>query len=142
MGDPGRDQDRGARVGENNGPKVKPVKFEGATEELKGHIFDCAGHDQSDLFTKTCKKLEIFAGTQCGGSMAAAVELMKEPKAAVTPDPARPARGTDDPWAKVDPSDKDRWRSQDKEAAKEVTIVKLQSQKLHSVVGPNAYVPD
>ena len=47
--------DRGRRRYRSSAPPRK-VKFEGSYEELKGHIFDCSGYDQSDVFINTQEK--------------------------------------------------------------------------------------
>lgn len=120
----------------NNRPnRPRVVKFEGSAEDLKGHIFDCSGHiDTANLFTKTKQKMEVCAGIQCGGVMAAAVEKLVEPKVPATPDPPGHARGDADPWKAVDTLDKHRWETKEKEAAKKESAPDTQNQKLCSVV--------
>jgi hypothetical protein len=40
----------------------KYVKFEGKTDDLKGHIYDCSDARQSDQFTKTTKEIAEYLG--------------------------------------------------------------------------------
>ena len=40
-------------------------KFEGKTEELKGHIYDIGVENQADLFAKTTKEIAEYAGRHC-----------------------------------------------------------------------------
>lgn len=118
-------------------PKPKPPEFEGSTEELKGQVFNCTGRDMANLFAKTKQKLEVCAGTQCGGAMAAAVQKLKEPTVPATPDPAGHKRGDADPWKAMAASDGHRSEAKEKEAAKKVTVLDPQKQKLCSVIiGP------
>ena len=45
--------------GSGNCPKThsSQVKFQGACEVLKGHVFDCSDHCQADKYATTLKKL-------------------------------------------------------------------------------------
>ena len=53
--------DGGRRVYRSSAPP-RQVKFEGRCEELKGHIFDCSGYDQSDVFINTQEQIAIYVG--------------------------------------------------------------------------------
>ena len=41
---------------------VKPSRFEGETEEMKGHVYNCSGPQDADLFVKTSKKMSGHVG--------------------------------------------------------------------------------
>jgi hypothetical protein len=52
----------GRYQGQQGGQKHTYPKFEGKTEDLKGHIYDCADARQSDQFTKTTKEIAEYLG--------------------------------------------------------------------------------
>eukprot|EP00957_Ditylum_brightwellii_P127993 9761070-Ditylum_brightwellii.AAC.1 len=43
-----------------NQPYIKPTKFEGRCEGLKGHVFDCSGIKSVDKFQVTLKEIVTY----------------------------------------------------------------------------------
>jgi hypothetical protein len=39
---------------------IKQVKFEGRSDAMKGHVYDCSDAKQSDQFTKTTKEVADY----------------------------------------------------------------------------------
>ena len=59
----GRGASRGGRSGRHNfTPTISKHRFDGATEELKGQIFDLVGARSTDLFIKSKKALANYVG--------------------------------------------------------------------------------
>ena len=59
----GRGSGRGGRSGRRNlVPTIPRHRFDGATEELKGHIFDLVGSRSADLFIKSKKAVANYVG--------------------------------------------------------------------------------
>lgn len=88
--------------------------------------------DKSDLFSKNKQKFEICAGTKCGGAMATGGKTQGTNHCKDSRSPGC-GRGDADPWKNVNPSDRVRWESENKEVAKEAAILKNQNEKMHSV---------
>ena len=59
----GRTTSRGGRGSRRNmAPIIPRHRFEGATDELKGQIFDLVGARSADLFIKSKKALANYVG--------------------------------------------------------------------------------
>jgi hypothetical protein len=43
-------------------PIVRQPKFEGSSEDLKGHVYDCSNSRQADMFSKTTKAIAGHVG--------------------------------------------------------------------------------
>ena len=108
--------------------KPKQPKFEGACEDLKGHVFDCSGYGQADQYVKTQEQIANYAGRTYGGEIGKAVEYLLAP--AVDMPTAPTGYGTDN----VDPTEKYMWETEVREAIKEKKDLKKQIQKLYAVV--------
>ena len=100
-----RGSDDGGRRGYRSSAPLRQFKFEGRCEELKGHIFDFSGYDQSYVFIKTQEQIAIYVGRTYtnGGAVMKAVETLDIPKVRMPPAPE--GYGTD----QVDASDKYVW---------------------------------
>jgi hypothetical protein len=73
----------------HNAHIIKQVKFEGRSDAMKGHVYDCNDAKQSDQFTKTTKELADYIGRtyKYGGDMRQAVLSLTTP---VIPEPEDP----------------------------------------------------
>ena len=72
-------------------------KFEGKSDDLKGHIYDCSDVRQSDQYTKTTKKIAEFIGRTYtyGGDARLAVETLSLPTLVIPTDPPEGANRTE-----------------------------------------------
>ena len=78
----GRGPGRGGRSGRRNlVPTIPRQRFEGATEELKGQIFDLVGAPSADLFIKSKKAVANYVGRtyQHSGDIRRAIETLTMP---------------------------------------------------------------
>ena len=78
----GRGSSRGGRSGRCNlVPTIPRQRFDGATEELKGHIFDLVGSRSADLFIKSKKAIANYVGRtyQHSGDIRRAIETLTLP---------------------------------------------------------------
>ena len=78
----GRGTSRGGRGGRRNTiPKISKHRFDGATEELKGQIFDLVGARSADLFIKSKKALANYIGRtyQHSSDICRAIETLSLP---------------------------------------------------------------
>ena len=75
----------------------KQVKFEGRCSDLKGHIYDCRGTGQADLYAKTTLELTIYIGNNYknGADTQQAIENMEMPLIIMPLDPAQGATNTE-----------------------------------------------
>jgi len=68
------------------------MKFQGACEGLKGHVYDCltGGARMADLYTRTMQAIAIYMGSTCKSGMDVhhAIENLKRPTIALPPDPS------------------------------------------------------
>ena len=112
----------------NNGPRQP--KFEGACDDLKGHIFDCSGYEQSDVFVKTLEQITIYVGRTYsnGGVLSNAIEAMSQPTVKM-PDPPT---NYGDP-SKVDHAEKFVWEQKIKEALRTQDILAKNIQQIYSI---------
>ena len=81
---------RGGRGGRRNTtPTISKHRFDGATEELKGQIFDLVGARSADLFIKSKKALANYVGQtyQHSGDIHRAIETLSLP---IIPTPTAP----------------------------------------------------
>ena len=86
----GRGTSRGGRGGRRNTiPTISKHRFDGATEELKGQIFDLVGARSADLFIKSKKALANYIGRtyQHSGDICRAIETLSLP---IIPTPTAP----------------------------------------------------
>ena len=78
----GRGTGRGGCGGRRNmAPTISRHQFEGATEELKGHIIDLVGSRSADLFIKSKKAVANYVGRtyQHSGDIRRAIETLTLP---------------------------------------------------------------
>ena len=78
----GRGSSRGGRSGcRNLVPTLPRQRFDGATEELKGHIFDLVGSRSADLFIKSKKAIANYVGRtyQHSGDIRRAIKTLTLP---------------------------------------------------------------
>ena len=78
----GRGSGRGGRHSRRNlVPTIPRQRFDGATEELKGHIFDLVGSRSADLFIKSKKAVANYVGRtyQHSGDIRRAIETLTLP---------------------------------------------------------------
>jgi hypothetical protein len=68
----------------------KQPKFEGKSDDLKGHIYDCSSVKQADAFVKTMKEIAEYVGRtyKYGSDVRLAVLHLSSPTIAMPPDPA------------------------------------------------------
>ena len=111
-----RGSDDGGRRGYRSSAPPRQFKFEGSCEELKGHIFDCSGYDQSDVFVKTQEQIAIYVGRTYtnGGAVMKAVETLEITKVRMPPAPE--GYGTE----QVNASDKYFWELEMKEVIRHI----------------------
>ena len=86
----GRGTSRGGRSGRRNiTPTISKHRFDGATEELNGQIFDLVGARSADLFIKSKKALANYVGRtyQHSGDIRRAIETLTLP---IIPTPKAP----------------------------------------------------
>ena len=125
-----RGSDDGGRRGYRSSAPMRQVKFEGSCKELKGHIFDCSGYDQPDVFIKTQEQIAIYMGRTYtnGGAVMKAVETLEIPKVRMPPDPE--GYRTD----QVDASDRYVWELDMKEAIRNKKMIANRIQQLYALV--------
>ena len=78
----GRGPSRSGRGGRRTTPPMlSRQRFDGATEELKGDVFDLVGSRSADLFIKSKKALAIYVGRtyQHSGDIRRAIETLALP---------------------------------------------------------------
>ena len=78
----GRGTSRGGRGGRRNAPApISRQRFDGATEDLKGEIFDLVGSRSADLFIKSKKAIANYVGRtyQHSGDIRRAIEILSLP---------------------------------------------------------------
>ena len=88
----GRGTSRGGHGGRRNTTStISKHRFDGATEELKGQIFDLVGARSADLFIKSKKALANYIGRpyQHSGDICWAIETLSLP---IIPTPTAPVR--------------------------------------------------
>ncbi|KAL3935506.1 MAG: hypothetical protein SGARI_002947, partial [Bacillariaceae sp.] len=109
--------------------KPKSTRFEGATEELRGSVFDL-GYDQSELYAKTSEQVAIYVGKtySYGGRISVAIETLKPPNIATPPAP--PGYGTE----KVNAADKFVWEAELKDILRDRKELTRQIAQLYSLV--------
>ena len=75
-----------------NRATIPYVKFDGKCDDLKGHIYDCSGSKQADLFAKTTREIAIYVGStyKPGGDISFAVDNLELP---IIEDPVDPPEG-------------------------------------------------
>ena len=103
----------------------KPT-FEGRTEELKGHIFDCSDARQANSYTNTIKEIAQYMGTKYkyGGDIRYLVENLKAPKISVP----------DSPEDNATLSEKEIWKLKISEHVKRKTQLRENSKNLYSLI--------
>ena len=108
----------------------QPGSKAASCEELKGHIFDCAGYNQLDQFVKTKEQVAIYVGSNYkhGGTMAKGAKDLMVPTITYPTAPAGYALGTADATAKYV------WETEMKEAIRDKKEIEAGIQKLYSVV--------
>ena len=77
-----RGTSRGGRSGQRNtAPLISKHRFDGATDELKGQIFDLVGAHSANLFIKSKKALANYVGRtyQHSGDIRCAIETLTLP---------------------------------------------------------------
>ena len=79
---------RGSR--RNMAPTISRHRFEGATEELKGEIFDLVGSRSADLFIKSQKAVANYVGRtyQHSGDIRRGIETLTLPTILIPTAPA------------------------------------------------------
>ena len=78
----GRGTGRSGRGGHRNTtPTISRQRFDGATEELKGEVFDLVGSRSADLFIKSKKAIANYVGRtyQHSGDIRRAIEILSLP---------------------------------------------------------------
>ena len=125
-----RGSDDGGRRGYRSSAPPRQVKFEDSCKELKGHIFDCSGYDQSDVFIKTQEQIAIYVVRTYtnGGAMMKSVETLEIPKVRMPPAPE--GYGTD----QVDASDRYVWELKMKEVIRNKQMIANQIQQIYALV--------
>ena len=123
-----RSSRRAYNSGRGNAPRQP--KFEGACDELKGHIFDYSGYEQTYVFVKTLEQITIYVGRTYsnGGVLAKAIETLTQPVVTI-PDP--PANYGDP--AKVDHAEKFMWEQKIKEAMRTEDVLVKNVQQIYAI---------
>jgi hypothetical protein len=81
------------RLGSKSTTVPRQPKFEGKSDDLKGHIYDCSDSRQADQFAKTTKEIAEYVGRtyKYGGDARLAIENLEVPE---IPEPSEPPPGS------------------------------------------------
>ena len=98
--------------GRRNGLPRGASKFEGENSELKGHVYDCVGSKQADLYVKTTKHIaDYFSSTTTNaGDFRNAILTLQLPTVANLTRPTPRADGTYDEMDKLEYTERYRKR--------------------------------
>jgi len=79
----------------SNNKFFKATKFEGACEELKGHVFDChsSKSKQIDEYNKTADKVKVYVSHKIGSLIGKAVTDLQRPTLVEPPEPQPDLQG-------------------------------------------------
>ena len=114
--------------------RLQRNRFEGATSELRGHIYDLVGIRSANLFTMTTGAIAAYMGRELGGDIRRSIEtftlaILTRPTRPLPPPPA-----TDGTVSPIDPVEMDIYMEKVKEYVKQRRCLTSHNQQLYAIL--------